>query len=66
MSAPTEKHRFSGYIEPELAKKIQEMADNEKRSFNQTTEILLQYAIKEKTRLKLKTRTRGTNAEGNS
>jgi hypothetical protein len=66
MQTTQEKHRFSGYIEQDLAKKIQEMADNDKRSFNQTTEILLQYAIKEKTRLKLKTRARGTNQEDNS
>jgi hypothetical protein len=66
MQTTPEKHRFSGYIEQDLAKKIQEIADNEKRSFNQTAEILLQYAIKEKDRLKRKSRARRENTESNS
>jgi hypothetical protein len=49
-------HRFSGYFPPDLFSQVQEMADNEKRPFNTQLIILVQAALKEKIRLREKSK----------
>jgi hypothetical protein len=46
--------RFSGYIPDILYQKVQELAERDDRSFNQTVEHLLELAIKERTRKRKK------------
>jgi hypothetical protein len=49
-----EVNRFTGYFSPDLFKQVQEMADLEKRPFNTQLEMLVEYAIREKTRKRKK------------
>jgi len=49
-----ERYRFSGYIPIDLTKTIQKMADEDQRTFNAQVVILLEYAIREKTRKRKK------------
>lgn len=46
--------RISAYIEEELYSKVAEIADRDSRSFNQTLQMLLQQAVKERERQRLK------------
>lgn len=44
------KMRISGWLPESLYKKVQDLAEGDSRSFNSQMQLLLEYAVREKTR----------------